>query len=91
MGLMLAFGCLGFIMKTHGYPVVAILLGVILGPILEANFMRAFRISFGELDIFFQSTISQILWSLFALTFVAPPLFRLLKRFIASREGGTGP
>ena len=91
MGLMLAFGCLGFIMKKHGYPVVAILLGVILGPILEANFMRAFRISFGELDIFFQSTISQVLWSLFALTFIAPPLMRLMKRFIGRRKGGTGP
>ncbi len=53
--------------------------------------MRAFRISFGELDIFFQSTISQVLWSLFALTFVAPPLLRLMKRFIGSRKGGTGP
>ncbi len=53
--------------------------------------MRAFRISFGELDIFFQSTISQVLWSLFALTFVAPPLMRLIKRSIERRKGGTGP
>jgi putative tricarboxylic transport membrane protein len=79
MGLMVGFGCLGLLMKKHDYPVVALLLGVILGPMFEANLMRAWRIGFGEPDIFFQSTIAQVLWALFALTFLVPPLVRFVK------------
>jgi putative tricarboxylic transport membrane protein len=79
MGLMVGFGCLGLLMKKYNYPVVALLLGVILGPMFEANLMRAWRIGFGEPGIFFQSTISQVLWALFALTFFVPPLVRFVK------------
>ena len=86
MGLMVGFGCLGLLMKKYDYPVVALLLGVILGPMFEANLMRAWRIGFGEPDIFFQSTISQVLWALFALTFFVPPLVRFVKGLIKKRK-----
>ncbi len=79
MGLMVGFGCLGLLMKKYNYPVVALLLGVILGPMFEANLMRAWRIGFGEPGIFFQSTIAQVLWALFAITFFVPPLVRFIR------------
>jgi putative tricarboxylic transport membrane protein len=86
MGLMVGFGCLGLLMKKYDYPVVALLLGVILGPMFEANLMRAWRIGFGEPDIFFQSTIAQVLWALFALTFFVPPLVRFVKGLKKKRK-----
>ncbi len=86
MGLMVGFGCLGLLMKKYDYPVVALLLGVFLGPMFEANLMRAWRIGFGEPDIFFQSTIAQVLWALFALTFFVPPLVRFVKGLKKKRK-----
>ncbi len=85
MGLMVGFGCLGYIMKKHDYPVVAMLLGIILGKMFETNLMRAWRIGFGDIEFFFQSTIAQVLWVLFFLTFIAPPLIRWIKR---KKDGG---
>ena len=41
--------------------------------------MRAWRIGFGEPGIFFQSTIAQVLWALFAITFFVPPLVRFIR------------
>ena len=66
MGVMVVFGVLGYVMKKHRYPVVAMLLGVILGPLFEENFMRAWRMGFGEFDIFWESRIALVLWTLFA-------------------------
>ena len=80
MGVMVVFGVVGYIMKKYRYPVVAMLLGVILGPLFEENFMRSWRMGFGEFDIFWESRIALTLWTLFALTFVGPPLVRLLRK-----------
>ncbi|MGO1468615.1 MAG: tripartite tricarboxylate transporter permease [Tissierella sp.] len=39
--LMLIFGILGFIMRTRKYPVAPIVLGLVLGGIMDSNFRRA--------------------------------------------------
>ncbi len=89
MGVMVVFGILGYIMKKHRYPVVAMLLGVILGPLFEENFMRSWRMGFGEFDIFWESGIALTLWALFALTFAGPPAVRLARK-LSGRPKGPG-
>ena len=84
MGVMVAFGCLGYIMKRFKYPVVAMLLGVILGRLFEREFMRAWRIGLDSPDLFFSSPIAQILWGLFIFTFIGPPLIRYIRRKLKS-------
>ena len=92
MGVMVVFGVLGYVMKKHRYPVVAMLLGVILGPLFEENFMRSWRMGFGEFDVFWGSPIALVLWGLFAVTFVGPPGVRLARRLFARpNAGGAGP
>jgi putative tricarboxylic transport membrane protein len=85
MGLMVGFGVLGYIMKKTGYPVVAMLLGIILGRLFEREFMRAWRMGFDSPELFFSSAITWILWALFAFTFIGPPLIRHLRLRFASR------
>ncbi len=38
---MLAFGILGYFMKVYGYPVAPVILGVILGPLMDVSYRRA--------------------------------------------------
>ena len=54
----------------------------------EANLMRAWRIGFCEPEIFFQSTIAQVLWALFLLTFLVPPLVRFVLGLVKKRKSG---
>lgn len=70
--LALAFGVLGYIARRTGYHVAAILIGVILGPLLERYFLLALKKSDGDVMTLFSSTIGNVLWVLLALSIVFP-------------------
>lgn len=72
MYLAMVFGLIGYIARKTGYNVAAILIGVILGPLLENYFLRALRISQGDVFVIFSSTVGNILWVCLLLTLVLP-------------------
>lgn len=72
--IMVIFGVIGFIMRIHDYPLIPLVLGVILGPIAEAAFLRGMLLSGNDPSIFFSSTITLVLWMLILLTIVWQPL-----------------
>jgi putative tricarboxylic transport membrane protein len=53
---------IGYVARKTGYHVSAILIGVILGPLLEQYFLRALRMSQGDVSVLFSSTLGNILW-----------------------------
>jgi putative tricarboxylic transport membrane protein len=87
MYLALVFGVIGYVARKTGYHVAAILIGVILGPLLENYFLRALRISQGDVMVIFSSTVGNILWVLLVLSLVAPWFLDWRKRQRADREG----
>jgi putative tricarboxylic transport membrane protein len=62
MYLAVAFGVIGYIARKTGYHVASILIGVILGPLLEQYFVRALKISQGDIWVIFSSSIGNGLW-----------------------------
>jgi len=80
MGLAMAFGILGFIARKTGFHVVGILIGVILGPLIEQYFLRALRISDGDVSVFFTSPIGNVLWALLFASLVAPTVLGRFRR-----------
>ncbi|MCF8486623.1 MAG: tripartite tricarboxylate transporter permease [Rhodobacteraceae bacterium] len=72
MGLAVGFGLLGYIARKTGYHVTAILIGVILGPLMEQYLMRALRISRGDVGILFSSYIGNALWVFLIITLLIP-------------------
>lgn len=54
----LVFGIVGYWMKKHDYSVIAFVLGVVLGPIVESNFLRSLRLSGGSFKIFVDTPLS---------------------------------
>ncbi len=52
VGLMVSFGFIGFLSVRAGYPVVSMLLGILLGPLVEVNFFRSLRIGLDSYAIF---------------------------------------
>ena len=61
MFVALAIGVLGFLLRRLGYPVIPVLLGLILGPLLESNFRRSMILSGGDPRIFVSSPITVVL------------------------------
>ncbi|MEO1093231.1 MAG: tripartite tricarboxylate transporter permease, partial [Pseudomonadota bacterium] len=72
MQLALAFGILGYLARRTGYHVAAILIGVILGPLLETYFLRALQKSGGDIMTLFSSTLGNILWLCLLASLVLP-------------------
>jgi putative tricarboxylic transport membrane protein len=72
MYLALAFGVIGYIARRTGYHVAAILIGVILGPLLETYFIRALKMSQGDISVLFSSTLGNILWACLFLNLAIP-------------------
>jgi len=80
MWLMLGFGIIGYLMKRYDYPVVALLLGLILGSLFEGHLNRALRMGFGSPELFFTRPLALFLWALLALVVVGPALMRMIRR-----------
>jgi putative tricarboxylic transport membrane protein len=59
--VMFVIGILGFFMRRYDFPVGPMILGVILAPMMEAQFRRAVQVSQGDLTIFFTRPISAVL------------------------------
>ena len=55
---MLAFGLAGAVFAALEFPVAPILLGFVLGPLVEDNFRRALLLSHGHVAVFVQHPIS---------------------------------
>lgn len=77
MELTAILGVVGFVLRRFGYPVIPVLLGLILGPMLEANLRRSLILSDGDPWVFLSSPVSLALLMLAA---VLPWLIRRTTR-----------
>ncbi len=72
--LLLIVGLIGFLMRRYDYPVAPAIIGLILGPLAEAQFRRALTISQGDPSVFVTHPLSLVLL-LAALAVVIVPWF----------------
>jgi putative tricarboxylic transport membrane protein len=56
--VMLAFGGIGYVLRHYGYPMAPLVLGIVLGDLLEKNLKRALVLSDGSLVPFFTRPIA---------------------------------
>ena len=75
-----AFGLAGLLMVKHGYSLVAFVLGIVLGPIMEKYVIRALEVSGGSPAIFVSDPLSIGLTLLLVVTLLAPVAKDLARR-----------
>lgn len=56
--IMLIAGLVGYLMERNNFPIAPVILGLVLGPVLERNFIMSMQISRGDLMGFFSRPIS---------------------------------
>jgi len=85
--VMLGFGVLGYVMRRAAFPIAPLVLGLVLGDLMEKGFRRGLVLSDGELLPFFTRPISAALWItivvVIALRF--PAVRRTLSRLVPWR------
>lgn len=80
--LMLIFGVVGFIMRKTGFPLAPLILGLVLGGLIEVNFRRALTYSYGDYSTFYESPISIGLWIITGLSLAAPVAIRVFRKHL---------
>lgn len=73
------FGILGYIMQKRKYPVACLIIGMVLGPIMESNFQRALLLSDGSYMIFITSPLSLIFLLIALASLIVPPILEKAK------------
>lgn len=68
--VMFSMGVFGYIMVAYDFPRAPLLIGFVLGPLLENNLRQSLLMSQGDWAFFFQSPISLLFWS-FTLIYLA--------------------
>lgn len=84
--LMVVFGLFAYLLRKWHYPLVPLLLGFVLGELMENNLRRALAISGGDLQILYFSPISKVLWTLTLFVVLLPLILRRFRREMASED-----
>ena len=82
VGITIAFGFLGYLMRKLDFEPAPLVLAMILGPQLEASLRRSLIYSRGDLGVFFERPIAATLMALALLMLLSPVL-----RWTLSRKG----
>lgn len=72
-------GVLGYFMKRYSFPAAPLVLGLVLGPMLERTLVQTSAMGRGNLLIVFERPLSAIFMIVAILAFVIPPLVSVLK------------
>ena len=82
MGIMIALsaGILSFFMQENDFPVAPLILGMVIGALLEENFMQAMIAQSGDLTAFFSRPIAATLGAITISLWVSPIIAFLARR-----------
>jgi len=79
VGIMLVFGLVGWLFEENGIPVAPAILGLVLGGMVEFNFVTSLLKSDGDLLILFSRPIAAVLGVVTILVWLTPVVLRLRK------------
>ena len=80
IGVMLVAGLIAYLLEENKFPIAPAILGVVLGGMLEENFITSMIKSDGNLLAFFSRPIAATLAVVTILVWITPPLLALLRR-----------
>jgi putative tricarboxylic transport membrane protein len=85
--VMIGFGIAGFLLREMRFPMAPLVLGLILGDLLDKNLRRALTLSDGDPTPFFTRPISAVLWivTLFLILSAIPAVRRAIGRAVRRR------
>ncbi|KIQ93491.1 Tripartite tricarboxylate transporter TctA family protein [Anoxybacillus thermarum] len=84
--LLLGFGVLGYLLAANDFPLAPLVLGLVLGPMIENNMRRALTTSNGDFFVFIEKPISFVLLIAAILWIVVPFIMKLKGKSVIVNE-----
>jgi len=84
--MVVGIGTIGYFLRKFGVPMAPLVLGVVLGDMMEQNLRRALSITNGELSVLYSSSVSVGLWIAAVAVVVVPQSLRKLREMRQARK-----
>jgi putative tricarboxylic transport membrane protein len=79
VALLLVFGAVGFAVRRFGIPILPLILGVIIGPLMETKMREALDLSNGAISGLFNEPLAIAIYVLMVLLLVLPPIIQRVR------------
>jgi len=87
--VMLGAGVIGYVMRRYGYQPAPLVVGLVLGPVMERSFRQTLIISGGRVESLWESPLCMVMWGVaflaVLLPLVVPPLKAKMKGRLQSK------
>jgi putative tricarboxylic transport membrane protein len=90
VSLLLGLGILGYLLRKLEFQLAPLVVGVVLGPMIEKHFREGLYMSQGDLSVFWSSPIAIGIWSLIFLVVMLGGMSRMWKRVFPPGDDGEG-
>jgi TctA family transporter len=91
VGVMLCIGLVGYVMEENEFPLAPAILGMVLGDMVEFNFITTMTKAKGDLAVFFSRPIAATLGVVTVAIWLAPLVIAVWQRWRAGMPGPARP
>lgn len=78
--VLLAVGILGYILRKLDFQLAPMVVGLVLGPLIEKHLREGLFMNFGEISVFYGSSLALGIWAIVLFILFLGPLLRLFRR-----------
>jgi len=89
--VMLGAGIVGYIMRKYNYEPAPLVVGLVLGPVMERSLRQTLIISRGNISGLWDSPICLVMWFIILVVVILPALMHYLRANVGSRWGRAKP
>ncbi|HBB17504.1 MAG TPA: transporter [Syntrophus sp. (in: bacteria)] len=83
--VMLGAGVIGYVMRKYGYQPAPLVVGLVLGPVMERSFRQTLIISGGKIESLWESPICSVMWGVALLSILLPLIVPRIKAGMQGR------
>jgi len=87
VSLLLGLGILGYVLRKLEFQLAPLVVGVVLGPMIEKHFREGLFMSQGDLSVFWDSSISIGIWGAIFVVIILSGTMQMWKRIFPPAEG----
>ena len=89
--VMVAAGVIGYVMRKYGYEPAPLVVGLVLGPVMERSFRQTLIISGGRVESLWESPICMAMWAIALIAILLPVLIKFFKHAKATPPRASHP
>jgi putative tricarboxylic transport membrane protein len=82
VGMLLIVALIGYTLRKLEFQLAPMVVGLVLGPLIEKHMREGLFMSLGEISVFYTSPIAIVIWTLVIVVLLLEPLRQLAARLL---------